>query len=41
MKDFYIKMMLECHQKGEYSERNNYAKAAGLGLLEMFELCGN
>lgn len=29
MRDFYIKHMEEAHERGDYTERNNYAKAAG------------
>ena len=34
--DFYIKHMIEAHERGDYIERNNYAKAAGIDVIEYF-----
>ena len=36
MKDFYIKHMVEAHERGDYSERDNYAKAAGIDVIDYF-----
>ncbi|CAH9012620.1 putative protein of unknown function DUF723 [Vibrio phage 141O35-1] len=36
MRDFYIKHMIEAHERGDYVERNNYAKAAGIDVIEYF-----
>ncbi len=36
MKEFYIKHMIEAHERGDYIERNNYAKAAGIDVIEYF-----
>ena len=33
---FYIKHMIEAHERGDYIERNNYAKAAGIDVIEYF-----
>ena len=37
-KDWYVQKMIEAHQQGKFTERNNYAKAAGIDMLQMFEL---
>lgn len=34
--EFYIKHMTEAHERGDYIERNNYAKAAGIDVIEYF-----
>ena len=36
MKDFYIKHMVEAHERGDYSERDNYAKTAGIDVIDYF-----
>ncbi|CAM0075494.1 hypothetical protein VPHK391_0066 [Vibrio phage K391] len=36
MRDFYIKHMIEAHERGDFKERNNYAKAAGIDVIEYF-----
>lgn len=36
MRDFYIKHMEEAHKRGDYTERNNYAKAAGIDVIKHF-----
>ena len=38
MKDWYINKMLEMHKNKQFVERNNYAKMAGIDLLEMMEI---
>lgn len=36
MKDYYIKKMKEAHERGDYVGRNNYAKAAGIDVIDYF-----
>lgn len=36
MRDFYIKHMEEAHKRGDYTERDNYAKAAGIDVIDYF-----
>ena len=36
MREFYIKHMIEAHERGDFKERNNYAKAADIDVIEYF-----
>lgn len=36
MRGLYIKHMVEAHERGDYTERDNYAKAAGIDVIEYF-----
>lgn len=34
--DYYLRKMQEAHERGDYKERNNYAKAAGVDIVKHF-----
>lgn len=36
MREFYIKHMEEAHNRGDFKERDNYAKAAGIDVIDYF-----
>lgn len=36
MVEWYIKQMYLAHEEGRYEDRNNYARAAGVDVIEEF-----